>query len=103
MASHQLPPDLGGFNPMDWIGAFGGAVISMVYSRPKTRGEALTRVLVSIAIGGVFGFLIPSTFGWPETAKHALAGGFAMAFFSFPFIGAAYRAIKKIDKLPPGK
>lgn len=98
MASHHLPPD--GFNMWDWAGAVIGTVISIAYLKPKTRTEFIGRVIVSFLFGGAFGFVVGATLGWPETARHAFAGGAGMAFFSYAAIGVVYRVLQGIDKLP---
>jgi hypothetical protein len=97
MASGIPPPD---FNLWEWIGAVAGTVISLTYSGPKTRTEFFTRLVVSLLVGGIFGFTVGDTVGWPDTARHDFAGGAGMAFFSYAAIGVATRAVKSF-KLPP--
>lgn len=97
MASHHLPPD---FNLWEWVGAVAGTVISLTYSSPKTRAEFIARLVVSLLVGGIFGFIVGDTAGWPDSARHDFAGGAGMAFFSYAAIGVGTRALKSI-KLPP--
>ena len=98
MASHHLPPD--GFNMWEWFGAIIGTVISIAYVKPKTRTEFIGRVVVSVLVGGTFGFVVGIWGGWPETARHSFAGGAAAAFFSYAAIGVVYRVLQGIDKFP---
>jgi hypothetical protein len=97
MASHHLPPD---FNLWEWVGAVAGTIISLTYSSPKTRADFIARLVVSVLVGGIFGFIVGDTVGWPDTARHDFAAGAGMAFFSYAAIGVAARTLKNW-KLPP--
>lgn len=96
----NLPPDFNGFNPWEWLGAGVGTLVSMIYAKPLTRTDFISRVVVSLLFGGTFGFMVGQTFGWPDTARHAVAAGAAMAFFSYAAIGVVFRVLKGIDKWP---
>lgn len=84
----------------EWVGAIAGTVISLTYSSPRTRAEFIARLVVSVMVGGIFGFIVGDTAGWPDSARHDFAGGAGMAFFSYAAIGVASRAVKGL-KLPP--
>lgn len=105
MASHHLPPDLGGFNLWDWAGATFGAIISLVYSRPTTRREFVARILVAVGVGGTFAFALAALLGWPDTARNAFAAGAGLAFFSYAVIEAGFRIIRsfEVKKADKGK
>jgi len=94
------PPDFGGLNPWDWAGAVLGTLASLLYSKPKTRSEFLTRLAVSFIVGGLCGFAIGELMGWPDTARHALLGGGIASFFAYALIGFGARMLEKADKLP---
>lgn len=99
MAGH-LPPDLGGFNLWEWAGAAFGAIVSLIYTKPTTRRELVTRIIVSLGFGGTFGFAVSALFGWPDTARHAFAAAAGLAFFSYAVIEVVHRVLKSIDKWP---
>ena len=105
MASHPLPPDLGGFNPWDWAGAAFGAAISLIYSKPTTKREFVTRIAVAVGVGGTFAFALAALLGWPDTARNAFAAGAGLAFFSYAVIEAGFRIIRsfEVKKAEKGK
>lgn len=99
--SNLPPPDFNGFNFWEWLGAAGGTLVSIIYARPTSRVDFISRVVVSLLFGGTFGFIVGQSLGWPETARHAVASGAAMAFFSYAAIGVVFRVLKGVDKWPP--
>jgi hypothetical protein len=103
MSSHQLPPDLGGFNLWEWAGAIFGTIVSLIYTKPRSRRELVTRAAVSLGAGGTFGFVVSMVLNWPDTVRHAFAAGAGLAFFSYAAIEVVYRVLKGVDKWPPGK
>ena len=84
-------------------GAGIGTTISLFYSRPKTRAEFWSRVVVSFLLGIFAGWFLAEYAGWPDTNRHALLGGLLVAIFAFPAIGMGQRLIEKLNSLPAKK
>lgn len=97
------PPDLGGFNLWEWVGGFAGGIVSLAYDKPATKLDFATRLIVSVVMGGTFGFMVGQYQGWPNGARYAFAGGAAVAIFSYALIGVGYRVLKGVTSLPKTK
>ncbi len=70
------------------IGSLTGAIMALVFITPKTRAEAIRRLVTSIACGVIFEHIIRSYFAWPDDSENVIAAASAAAFISWWLMGA---------------
>lgn len=81
------------------IGAFAGALLSIIIIEPKTRREGWRRFIGSLIAGPIIaGFVLLQT-EWPDTWDFLLLSALIAAFLSFPVMKRGYHLVQIwIDK-----
>lgn len=74
------------------IGAFAGALLSILFIEPKTRREGWRRFIGSLIAGPVITTFILHQTAWPPTWEFVCLAAMIAAFLSFPVMKTGYRA-----------
>lgn len=92
-------------DPLLWkvAGAVAGTIISLAYIRPLNIRDAISRAVVSMTSGVVFGFFVLEYFELSPTIEHIIASSALAALLAWFIIGMAIRLIKSYDKPPKAK
>lgn len=78
---------------LKFAGAFAGAVLSVIFLPPKTRGEFIRRFSLSLIAGLLFGDAVHDYFKWGDTWRMDIAAAAVTSMLSWFVIGAALRII----------
>jgi predicted PurR-regulated permease PerM len=82
-------------------GAAVGAILAFLVAWPSSWRDFLTRFLLSVALGLIFGPIVREHFlQWPETARFALGSATLCSMLGWWAVAAAVRILQGMNTLP---
>lgn len=76
------------------VGAFAGALLSILFIEPKNSREGWRRFVGSVIAGPIIATFVLHQTQWPPTWEFVTLSALIAAFLSFPVMKTGYRVIQ---------